>query len=54
MAEKENRMLLIDMFNGEGEIIEELFANDWQSFAEMMDFYFSDKEFIRMEITRLR
>jgi hypothetical protein len=44
--------LIITMYDNNDEIIEELFANDWQSFAEMMEFYFNDREYFRFEIVK--
>lgn len=32
--------LIITMYDNNGDVIEELFADDWNSFAEMMNFIF--------------
>ena len=44
--------LLITMYDNKDNIIDELFADDWRSFAEMMDFYFSDREYFRFEVVK--
>lgn len=44
--------LLITMYDNNNNIIEELFADDWGSFAEMMNFYFNDKEYFRFEVVK--
>ena len=44
--------LLITMYDNNNNIIEELFADDWESFAEMMNFYFNDREYFRFEVVK--
>ena len=44
--------LLITMYDNNNNIIEELFADDWDGFAEMMNFYFSDNDYFRFEVVK--
>ena len=44
--------LLITMYDNNNNIIDELFADDWESFAEMMNFYFNDREYFRFEVVK--
>lgn len=44
--------LLITMYDNNNNIIDELFADDWESFAEMMNFYFSDQKYFRFEVVK--
>lgn len=44
--------LLITMYDNNNNIIEELFADGWEDFAEMMNFYFTDKKYFRFEVLK--
>lgn len=44
--------LIITMYDTNNNVIDELFADDWVSFAEIMKFYFCDKDYFRLEIIR--
>ena len=44
--------LLITMYDDDDNVIDELFADDWLSFAEMMDFYFNGRDFFKFEVIK--